>query len=84
MFSLCIPTMNRYDDFLAKNLPNYIKNEYINEIIITDEDGNDIDKIMSTFPNNEKLNLIKNETKLGPFLNKHKACSFAKNEWIVL
>jgi hypothetical protein len=82
MFSLCIPTIDRFDLFLSIYLPQYIDNDLINEIIITDENGNDIEKIDKTFPNNEKLILVKNETKLGPFLNKLKACSYAKNEWI--
>lgn len=84
MFSLCIPTMDRFDQFLSNYLVKYLDNEYINEIIITDENGNDIEKIKNTFPNNEKLILIKNQTRLGPFLNKITACSAAKNEWIVL
>jgi hypothetical protein len=84
MFSLCIPTLDRFDDFLSKYLIEYLENEYVDEIIITDENGNDIEKIIRIFPGNKKLILIKNETRLGPFLNKLKACSFAKNEWIVL
>ena len=84
MFSLCIPTLDRFDDFLSRYLVQYLENELINEIIITDENGNDIEKIRKTFPNNNKLKLIQNEKRLGPFLNKMKACSLAKNEWIVL
>lgn len=84
MFSLCIPTMDRFNCFLNRYLEEYINNDYINEIIITDENGNDIEKINTFFPNNKKLILIKNEYKLGPFLNKLKACKLAKNEWIVL
>ena len=84
MFSLCIPTMDRFENFLSKYLVKYLNNEYINEIVLTDENGNDIEKIKNAFPNSEKLVLIKNEKQLGPFLNKLKACSFAKNEWIVL
>ena len=41
MFSLCIPTMDRFDTFLSKFLVKYLNNEYINEIIITDENGNE-------------------------------------------
>ena len=41
MFSLCIATMDRYDTFLSKNLPKYLANDLISEIIITDENGND-------------------------------------------
>ena len=84
MFSLCIPTMDRFDKFLSRYLPKYLANEYISEIIITDENGNDVEKINRAFPDNSKLVLIKNERRLGPLLNKLKACSFAKNEWIVL
>lgn len=83
MFSLCIPTINRYDKFLNKNLKLYLENSLINEIIITDENGEDIKKIKNNF-NNDKLVLIENETILGPFLNKMKCCKFAKNEWIAL
>lgn len=84
MFSLCIPTMNRFDKFLVNNLPKYIENKYIDEIIITDENGNDIKKICEKFPNNTKLKLFTNKQRLGPFLNKLEACKKAKNEWIVL
>lgn len=84
MFSLCIPTIDRFDSFLYRYLEKYINNEYIDEIIITDENGNDIEKIQKVYPNNNKLVLIKNEYILGPFLNKLKACKYAKNEWIVL
>ena len=84
MFSLCIPTMDRFDIFLSRYLVKYLDNEYINEIIITDENGNDIEKIKNMFGDNNKLVLIKNEKCLEPFLNKLKVCSLAKNEWIVL
>jgi hypothetical protein len=76
--------MNRFDNFLFKNLPRYLENKYINEIIITDENGSDAKKIEENFPNNPKLTIIINETTLGPFKNKLKVCSFAKNDWIAL
>lgn len=84
MFSLCIPTIDRFDNFLINYLPKYLENELIEEIIITDENGNDIEKIKQQFNDIEKLKLYKNETILGPFLNKLNACKKAKNEWIVL
>lgn len=83
MFTLCIPTMNRYDKYLKNVLDKYISNELIDEIIITDENGDDIKKINKIFKN-DKLKLYKNEKRLGPFLNKLKACKLAKNEWIAL
>ena len=83
MFSLCITTWNRWS-FLQKNIPFYLENELISEIIISDENGNDIKLIEKQFPNNSKLKLFKNDKILGPFLNKLKCCKYASNEWIVL
>jgi len=82
-FTLCIPTMNRFDRFLSKNLSLYLQNELINEIIICDEIGTDVEKIRLAF-DNPKLKLFINESKLGPFMNKLKCCKLATNEWIAL
>lgn len=49
MFSLCIPTMERFDTFLKVNLLKYLDDKNIDEIIICDETGNDIDKINNFF-----------------------------------
>ena len=84
MFTLCIPTMDRFDGFLSRYLVQYLSNELIDEIVISDENGNDVNKIKSVYPDNNKLKLFTNERRLGPLLNKMKACSHAKNEWIVL
>jgi hypothetical protein len=84
MFSLCIPTMNRYDTYLHKFIIQYLQMDIIDEIVICDENGEDVKKIQRDFPNNNKLRLFVNERKLGPFLNKIKVCQQAKNEWIAL
>lgn len=84
MFSLCIPTMNRFDTYLRGYLEKYLNNPLISEIVITDENGNDVQKIKQTFPDNNKLKLHVNEKRLGPFLNKIKACKLATNTWIAL
>jgi hypothetical protein len=83
-FSLCIPTMDRFDSFLHKYLEEYIKYDLIDEIIITDETGNDYDKIQHFYQYNTKIKVHKNEQILGPLLNKLKVCSLASNEWVVL
>jgi hypothetical protein len=83
MFSLCIPTINRFDKFLSKYLPQYLENELIDEIIISDENGEDAKKIKEHF-NSPKIKLNINNNKLGPFLNKITCCKLAKNEWIAL
>jgi hypothetical protein len=86
-FSVCIPTMNRYNEFLSINIPKYLTNNFIDEIIICDETGLDYDKIKENFSKeieSKKIILEKNDIILGPFLNKIKTIKFAKNEWIVL
>lgn len=80
--SLCIPTFNRWD-FLEKTLPEYISNPYIQEIIISDENGADIEKIKARF-SDSKLKLFSNTSRLGAFLNKEKAVSYATNPWVCL
>jgi len=84
MFTLCITTLDRFKTFLKNNIPKYLENELISEIIISDENGNDIKLIHEHFPNNSKLKLFKNEKILGPFLNKIQCCKYASNEWIAL
>jgi len=82
--SLCIPTYRRYEKFLKKNIELYLKNPYIDEIIISDETGEDIEIIKEQYKEEAKLKLFKNENILGAFLNKKKSVSFANNEWICL
>jgi len=82
MFSLCIPTMDRFD-FLKSYLPKYINNNLVREIIICDENGNDYKKISENFQN-AKIKLYVNDKKLGPFLNKLKCCKLASSQWIAL
>jgi 6-pyruvoyl tetrahydropterin synthase/QueD family protein len=44
----------------------------IDEIVITDENGNDAKKIYHSFSNNSKLKVYTNIKQIGPFLNKLK------------
>jgi hypothetical protein len=45
---------------LKNNLPLYLENPYINEIIICDETGEDVEKITETFTD-PKIKLYVNE-----------------------
>ena len=76
--------MDRFDEFLSKNLPKYLENALIAEIVVSDENGNDVAKIRDAFGEQPKLRLYKNDRQLGPLLNKLQACSHANNEWIAL
>lgn len=89
MFSLCIPTMDRFDTFLCKNLESYLLYEKVTEIIITDENGHDAKKIsgnpkFQSAIEEGRLRVVTNNVRLGPLLNKHKVCGLAKQNWIIL
>lgn len=86
MFSLCIATMDRYDQFLSKFIPKYLENPLIKEIIISDENGKDNEKIKANFlPHiGEKIFCFTNDQRLGPFLNKLNALKHSQNHWVSL
>lgn len=81
--SLCIATMDRWS-FLETTLPKYLENFYVDEIIISDENGRDCDAIFKKFGANAKLRLFSNTTQLGAFSNKAMAVSRAKNKWVCI
>jgi hypothetical protein len=86
--SLCIPTLNRFDGFLNRYIEQYLEfmnQGAIDEIVISDENGNDYSKILEKYGDNTpNLRVYKNENTLGVFLNKLKVCSYSKNNFIAL
>ena len=80
--SLCIPTMKRWS-FLKDTLPKYLENPIIDEIVITDETGEDAEQI-ATHLKSPKLKVHVNGTCLGAFLNKRKAVALAINDFVCL
>lgn len=83
MLSLCIPTFRRFN-FLKNYIQEYLKNPYIEEIVISDEDGADNALIQDFFSNHPKIKLYQNERILGTFANKNKVVSYARNDWVCL
>jgi len=81
--SLCIPTMNRWK-FLKINIPKYLANSLIDEIVIVDETGEDYALLKEAYASEPKIKLFKNKYKLGPFLNKLECIKKACNEWVCL
>jgi hypothetical protein len=81
--SLAIPTKDRWA-FLSVNLPKYLENPYITEIIICDENGNDAVQIMSAPFYCDKIKVHVNEHCLGAFENKQRAVSLASNKYVCL
>ena len=89
--SLCIPTKNRFDTFLTNYLDQYVdflERNILDEIVITDENGNDYEKIKHKYNNvlerNKNFRIFQNEECLGVFLNKRKVCSLASHPFIAL
>ena len=82
-YSLCIPTMRRWA-FLEKYIPLYLKNPYIDEIVIVDETGEDYTEIVLNYSCEPKIRVYQNDKCLGPFLNKVKCMNYALNDWICL
>lgn len=86
MFSIAIPTYNRYHK-IEKTL-NILKNiNEVSEVIIVDDDSSnknnllEFEKKLDLFP---KVKLFKNKKNLGPFHNKIKAVSYCNNNWVLL
>ena len=75
--------MNRWE-FLKDNIPRYQSNPFIDEIVITDENGNDADKIFNTFDDQSKLKVIINPQRLGCFRNKIKSILSASNDCVAI
>lgn len=89
--SLCIPTKDRYDTFLSKSLKKYVaflEEGYIQELIISCENGNDYQKILGEYKEllniDSRFRIYKNDKVLGVFLNKLKVCSYATSNYIAL
>lgn len=83
-FSLAIPTMRRFENYLKENIPKYLENKFINEIVICDETGEDYDSIKKEYGDHPKIKLYKNDYKLGGFRNKIKVMSLCSSKYIAL
>ena len=84
MISVAIPTMKRWF-FLKDLLPIYLERPEVSEVVICDETGEDVDEILkSSFSNNPKLKLHKNEKRLGIYENKRKVLSLVSSNWVAL
>lgn len=81
--SLCITTMDRFDNFLDKYLDvylEYLHSGIIQELIICDENGQDYEKILNKYNHGNldgPIKLYKNDHILGVFFNKLKVSSYA-------
>lgn len=80
-----IPTYKRYSPFLENYIPKYLQMDNIDEILICDETGEDIELIkQQPWGNNPKLRLIKNEERLGAYHNKLNLLKQVNTAWVAL
>jgi len=89
--SLCITTMNRFDDFLSNYLDKYLsflKRGIIQEIVVLDDASDDYNKINEKYKDhiNTHSNFVvkRNEENVGVFLNKIKVCEYSSNTLVAL
>jgi FkbM family methyltransferase len=83
--SLCITTMKRFDTFLKASLEKYetfLDDGLINEIVISDETGEDYEKIKTRW--GDKFRVFKNDSRLGVFKNKIKVIKDALYPTVIL
>jgi hypothetical protein len=80
--SLCIPTKDRWS-FLKENIPKYLNNPYVHEIIITDETGND-KRMIEEYIKSPRIKVYANDRCLKPFFNKRKVVSLASLPFVCL
>ncbi len=83
--TLAIPTMKRFKPFLETYLPKYLEFPHVDEIVIADETGEDIDQILQQpWGSHPKLRLIRNSERFGAYHNKLQLMKQCKTDWIAL
>ena len=83
--TIAIPTYNRFARFLEDYLPKYLRFNFVESILLGDETGDDINKIIETsWGKNPKFKFIKNPERLGAYHNKLNLLHNATTEWIAL
>lgn len=83
--TVAIPTMDRWDKFLKKQLPIYLDHPLVECVVICDENGNDIGKICEDgYDMNPKLRLYQNESVLGVYGNKRQCLLKAPSQYVAV
>jgi len=82
--TVAIPTMNRWT-FLREQLPIYLKDPFVSFVVISDENGQDINVICELeMDSNSKLRLYQNQSVLGVYGNKRQCFLKSPSEWIAV
>jgi hypothetical protein len=83
--TVAIPTMDRWDSFLSLQLPKYLNNPLIDCVVVSDENGHDIESICEAgYSENPKLRLYQNPGVLGVYGNKRQCFLRSPTEWVAV
>ena len=83
--TIAIPTMDRWDKFLKKQLPIYLDHPGVDCVLVSDENGNDIESICQEgYDTSAKLRLYQNETVLGVYGNKRQCLLKAPTDYVAV
>ena len=82
--TVAIPTMERWS-FLKDQVPKYLNDPNVSYIVISDENGKDINVICEMeMDSNPKLRLYENDCVLGVYGNKRQCFLKAPSEWVAV
>ena len=85
LLTVAVPTMNRWHNFLEKQLPVYLSHPKIDCVVICDETGEDIDHICEAgIQDDPKLRLYQNESVLGIYGNKRNCLLKAPTKFVAV
>lgn len=83
--TVAIPTMDRWSTFLKSELPAYLSNPTINAVVISDENGNDIQSICEAgLDTDPKLRLYQNNSVLGVYGNKRQCLLRSSTDYVAV
>ena len=85
MLTVAIPTMDRWQKFLKKQLPVYLDHPGIDCVLVSDENGHDIESICEEgYDTSYKLRLYQNDSVLGVYGNKRQCLLKAPTEYVAI
>jgi nitrite reductase/ring-hydroxylating ferredoxin subunit len=83
--TVAIPTMDRWSTFLKSELPAYLSNPTIDAVVISDENGNDIQSICEVgLDTDPKLRLYQNDLVLGVYGNKRQCLLRSSTDYVAV
>ena len=84
MFSLALTTFDRFDTFTEKHIDKYLENEYLSEIVVTDDCSPDYVKLLNKYGSNPKVKIFTNQENMDCYRNKLITANHTSCDWICL